>query len=671
MTTTKTEPTTEDRAPESTGLIRRIVALLPAGHWVYLLSLLVPPMIVALLFQTARLHAVGTTIGSLSYFDKLHSDIAFHLAVIVFWVGAFAIVRRRGSRRALVIALHVFFTLLSLIIIITHLFFYMLDLMPNLASFQLVTLVFQVAAVQIIRAEANSALVAVAFAGAILANFFPHVITHWVVRRRTPRKLSTPPEEPRPTSFSTRTIAVGTAVTCVVLLVIAGLPNITDSTNFTRNRAVSMPMEAVKDHFQGDPPGFVQPTRADIPDQTKLVSTPSTKKLNVVMIVLESHGRVSTTLGDPKLDTTPVMSELAKSSLEATREFTVVPNTTKSMVTANCGVAPPPDTINSEAKPGGIASKCLANLLREQGYDTAYFQSATRTFENREKVVKGFGFEHFNAEENYAKKGFSTVNTLGYEDDIMVKPSLDWAKQRKDKPFFMEYLTVTAHTKYVMPKGFKLKHYVDDKKHNDYLNGVRYQDRFVGKIIDGFKKAGLADNTIFVVTGDHGEAFRQHGRRLHSDVPWTEGLQIPLLIKMPGRWENGAKIDHLVQNMSILPTIVDLLGYKVEGGEYHASSILKPEENPAPRISHCWNVDQCGVYFPDDRHAFIYFYDYRPSEYYDLSKDPLEKNDIVDTLSEDTRKKWERKIVAWVAETKAVHDLSRRLAKKEGRTSAE
>ena len=658
MTKIDTEADAEPRT-DRVGLMRRIGSLLPAGHWFYLLALLVPPMLVAVLFQTLRLSAVGTTIGSWSYFDKLHSDIALHLAIIVFWVGAFSIVRRRGSRRALVIALHVFFTVLSLMIIMTHLFFYMLDLMPNLASFQLLTLVFQVAAVQIIRAEANAWLVGVAFAGAILANFFPHIVN----RRFKPRRLSQPPEDPRPAPFSTRQIVAGTGVLCALLLVISALPNISDSTNFTRNRVVSMAMEAVDDQVGDDrPAGFVAPTRADIPDQTRLVETARTKKLNVVFIVLESQGRLSSTLGDPSLGTTPVMAKMAKSSLEARRAFTVVPNSTKSLATSNCGVAPPPDTTNSEARPGGLASKCLARLLDEQGYDTAFFQSATRAFENREKVVRGFGFDGFFAKESYDKSGFSPVNTLGYEDDIMLKPGLDWAKKRKGKPFLQEYFTVTAHTKYVLPKGFPVKHYTDDPKRNDYLNAVRYQDRFVGKVIKGYEKAGLADDTIFIVAGDHGEAFREHGRRLHSDVPWSEGLQIPLLIKAPGRWENGAKIDHTVQNMSILPTVVDLLGYDVAGGKYHASSILDPESNPKPRMSHCWNVDQCAVYFPDDRHAYLYFYDNRAPEYYDLAKDPLEKQNIVDTLSDEQQDEYERKIVAWVAETEAVHELSRRLA---------
>ena len=79
-------------------------------------------------------------------------------------------------------------------------------------------------------------------------------------------------------------------------------------------------------------------------------------------------------------------------------------------------------------------------------------------------------------------------------------------------------------------------------------------------------------------------------------------------------------------------------------------------------MSHCWNVDQCAAYYPDDRHAYLYFYDNRAPEYYDLAQDPLEKHNIVDTLSDEQQEEYERKIVAWVAETDAVHDLSRQLA---------
>lgn len=651
-------PVTDELAADESR--RGLRSLLAPGHWFYILALFVPLGLVAVLFQTLRLHAVGTPILSWEYLDKIRSDVAFHLAVIVAWVGLFALIRRRWSRRLAVIALHIAFTVLSLTVIMTQLFFYLLDLMPNLDSFALMSLVFQVAVVKIIQSEANAWAVGVALAGAVLANFTPLVL-NWRLR---PRRLSKAPETPAAPAYSRRRIALVTVGSVVGLLVLSGLPNVSDSTNFTRNRVVSLAMDAARLPFQEPPEGFREPTRDDIPDRTRLVPTEETQQYNIVMIVLESHGWVSTSLANPELDTTPVLAELAKSSLVANRAFTVVPNTTKSLVTSNCGVVPPPDTANSEARPGGLASRCLASLLAEQGYDTAYFQSATRTFENREKVVRGFGFEHFNAEESYDTTGFHPVNTLGYEDDIMVEPSLEWARSRGDKPFFLEYLTVTAHTKYVMPEGFETVDYgVEDELHNDYLNGVRYQDRFVGKVIDGFREAGLADNTIFVVMADHGEAFREHGRRLHSDVPWNEGLQIPLLIKAPGLWEDGEVIDHTVQNLALLPTLVDLLGYRVEGGTYPASSILAAEADEHPRMSTCWNGKQCLVYFPDDRHKYLYFYDYLPAQYYDLAADPHEQDNLIDTLSDEERDELERKVLVWRAEVEATHDLARRLAR--------
>jgi hypothetical protein len=79
-------------------------------------------------------------------------------------------------------------------------------------------------------------------------------------------------------------------------------------------------------------------------------------------------------------------------------------------------------------------------------------------------------------------------------------------------------------------------------------------------------------------------------------------------------------------------------------------------------MSHCWNVEQCAAYFPDDRHVYLYFYDNLPPEYYDLAEDPFQKTNLIDSVSEEQREMYEKELVAWVEETEAVHDLSRRLA---------
>jgi len=64
-------------------------------------------------------------------------------------------------------------------------------------------------------------------------------------------------------------------------------------------------------------------------------------------------------------------------------------------------------------------------LLGEQGYKTAWFQSATETFEDRAQLVRNFGYGHFQAFESMKTAGFQPANYLGYENDIMLGPGHD------------------------------------------------------------------------------------------------------------------------------------------------------------------------------------------------------------------------------------------------------
>jgi arylsulfatase A-like enzyme len=87
------------------------------------------------------------------------------------------------------------------------------------------------------------------------------------------------------------------------------------------------------------------------------------------------------------------------------------------------------------------------------------------------------------------------------------------------------------------------------------------QDIFLKNLIDQYKELGLYDNTIFVIYGDHGEGFGEHGRFQHDDTIWEEGLQVPLLIHAPRLIGGGERVEELSNHADILPTVLELLGY--------------------------------------------------------------------------------------------------------------
>jgi lipoteichoic acid synthase len=643
--------------------LRAAWTVLPSGHWFYLLILLVPTALVDLTCVTLRLaHPAGgvpVSFGTWAWVLGIRSDLFFHLANITFWVGVFALVRRPIPRRIATLIFHVWFVALAFFIVIAQMYFMLLDVVLTVDSVYLVSLLFQIEVVKIIQAEVEAFIPGLGLLLILLANLLPPLANRWW----KPRWLHRWPADYQP-AVSRKAIAGAVVAIVVASLGIALLPNPNGTTQFTQNRVVNVTAQAIKRAVDPHPAGFRQPTTADLPLHRRLVKTSTTKPMNVVQIVLESTGWDATTLANPKLKTTPYLARLARKSLLARRAYTVLPHTSKSLTGSQCGIAPPIDTTATEAQPGGVGGRCFASMLNDQGYSTAFFQSATRIFENRDKVVENFGFQDFYPWQAFDTTGFSTVNTLGYEDDIMVKPSLRWAEKHRSKPFAITYMTVTAHTEYVAPKGWPNVHYVDDPKHNTYLNTVRYQDSFVRHIIEGFTKKGLADNTIFVIMGDHGDGFREHGRRLHSDTIWDEAARIPLIIYAPGIPRLAGKtIETPVVNAAVAPTMIDLLGYRVRGGAFENRSMLQGAAKPF-HVS-CWDPSQCtALVFPKSYRKFIYFYGQRPSQLFDIRSDPGERHDLIGTLSAAKRHRIEHGIELWTADVNARHALSRSLAAK-------
>jgi lipoteichoic acid synthase len=299
-----------------------------------------------------------------------------------------------------------------------------------------------------------------------------------------------------------------------------------------------------------------------------------TVKRNVVLILLESTRARSVTPYNEDIQTTPFLAELSRQSLFAERAYAAMPHTTNAQTATVCGIDPPTrEKTNSLGD--RIPARCLPDLLNDQGYETAYVQSATEDFERRPEVVKNMGYEEFSSLEDLNKKGFQRANYFGYEDDIMLEPSKEWLQQNGGKPFFATYNTITPHHNYLAPdQRYGRKQFAKDDALNRYQNSVRYLDIFVENLIEQYKELGLYENTVFVIQGDHGEGFGEHDRYQHDNVIWEEGLRIPMMVIDPSR--TAKRMEAPVSELDVLPTVVDALGYRVEGGEYQGRSMLDP-----------------------------------------------------------------------------------------------
>lgn len=360
---------------------------------------------------------------------------------------------------------------------------------------------------------------------------------------------------------------------------------------------------------------------------------------NLVIVALESVGASATSLHNPELPgVTPFLQELAQNSWVA-EGYTVTPHTSKAMVAINCGQQPYPRHPIFEST-YGVDAPCLASLLGQQGYNTAFFQSPTEHFENRRGLVKNLGFEDFFSGDDMNKTGFQLANYFGYEDNILLQPSQDWIS-RQNAPFFAFYLTGTTHHPYWVPGRYGFHEFLkDDPEHNRYLNAVHYLDHFVRNLIAQYKAAGLYENTVFVIVGDHGESLGQHSRQQHNASLYQEVMRVPLLIHAPGldlRGQGG-----VASQLDILPSTLHLLGFQWQGQTEGLALVGTGQQRDAA-IAGCWYDNWCLARM-DGRYKYIYNFNQKGEELYDLQQDPQERHNIASQFPAQT-KQWREELL--------------------------
>lgn len=640
-----------DRAVRGTTRVR---GLLKRGDWVYLLSLLLPLAIYNVALKVVRVLSQDQAPGALGFLDQVRSELLFNLGYVALWVGLFAVFRKGAARWTVLAVFHVSTLLVVLLTTSAH-FYYEATGSP--LSLNLITLtITSFGEIQgVVAAEAATWMLTLLSVVLFYVIAGPALIT-----RLSERDWYMPTRTAKGPVFA----RVAVFAAAISLAGLSALPSTTGaSSSFSRDALVNMfvaQFEKVRFADVEPDEGAALAASKQPPAEAQL-SRVGQQERNVVMVYLESNRTQDTTPYDeeqqtapPEEQVTPFMQQLSRSSLMAENFNAIMPHTSKSLTASHCGLAPPMDSENSEADEGSLPSKCIPDLLGEKGYDSAFFQSATEDFERRRELTENLGYDEFYPLETMDTEGYDEVNYFGYEDDIMLDPSRQWLQQRRNEPFLASYLTVTAHHDYNVPQDFETHDFDEDEEVNDYLNTLHYQDQFLSNLFQQYKEMGLYEDTVFVVVGDHGEAFGEHGRKQHDNVPYAEGTQVPFLIHdpqnpQPKRYESPAN------HTDILPTLMDALGYRIQGGDYPGYSLLGPERKDRTHRMSCFQSFNCLSSIEGDE-KYIYHYGNEEEEYYDLSEDPEEEDNIADEQDERDLERRREDLLSWRAGVDEIYE---------------
>lgn len=275
-----------------------------------------------------------------------------------------------------------------------------------------------------------------------------------------------------------------------------------------------------------------------------------------------------------------------------------------------------------------------------------------------------------------------------YEESWVADRAIDFLNEQKgkDHPWFLFVSMLKPHSEFVIPEPYASMYdplktvlpssfragaecfaldrsdanprtFINDPKALQqiiahYYGAVTLVDHHMGRILNALERLAIDNDTIVIFTADHGNMLGERNR-MFKGVMYESSVKVPLILKAPGRAPSGRVLDAVLDNTSVMPTLLELAGIPVPGGIQGKSlgALMKNGEAK-------WSE----VAFSALRHRMIrhqhwklidpYEDDTARPELYDLAKDPNEEvnlygrpevADVQNRLSEMLQQGWRQK----------------------------
>jgi arylsulfatase A-like enzyme/Tfp pilus assembly protein PilF len=301
---------------------------------------------------------------------------------------------------------------------------------------------------------------------------------------------------------------------------------------------------------------------------------------NIVLVTLDTTRADRMGFLGSTRNLTPNLDALARESIVFTRAYAQAPVTTVSHATILSGTFPPAHRVNDFGNPLPTSVPYLPDLLRQQGYRTGAFVGSL-ILDARGGTAPGFdrGFEVYDAGYRLRRPGEDRYSTVERRGDTVVARALEWATAQARQPFFLWLHLFDPHNPYDAPGDFKRRF-----ASAPYDGEIAWVDQLVGGLLTAIKAKGLFEQSMIVVTADHGEALGDHGEQTHGLFLYDETLHVPLIVRLPGRQPpgtTGKRVDARVRLADVAPTILDASGIAVPPGVQGESLLKASADRPA------------------------------------------------------------------------------------------
>lgn len=380
------------------------------------------------------------------------------------------------------------------------------------------------------------------------------------------------------------------------------------------------------------------------------------RRVNCLVVVLDAAAAAHMGMYGAVRDTTPQLDAFAREGVVFERAYSQAASTAISAPSYLTGLYP--RTIRRRLSEGGEPPRTIAEVFQAAGFRTGAF---VRNVYVGPDLKLDRGYDRF----ELSPAATSTPEGHALSAQTIVD-AIEWAGAVEDEPFFAYVHLMRPHHPYDPPESF-VRHFTEPTPsllsvgdHETYRRlgqepesvnpieverlkayydaNLRFADALVGALLGQLDRLGALDDTLVVVTSDHGEAFGQHGQFMHNTTLYDEMIRVPLIVRFPSgiAADAGRVPAPPVGLVDLFPTLVEAFGLRAHAPDPAEGRSLLPllegaEGAWSPRLLFSQVGTAVGVLDHAGHKLILTDTSAEPSErleLYALASDPAEENDL-------------------------------------------
>ncbi|SHF60942.1 LTA synthase family protein [Ornithinibacillus halophilus] len=223
----------------------------------------------------------------------------------------------------------------------------------------------------------------------------------------------------------------------------------------------------------------------------------------------------------------------------------------------------------------------LPEIIKQKDYYSAVFHANNRSFWNRDQMYEVANYDHFFDEEAYEINDTNSVG-WGLKDKDYFEQSIKYL-QNLEEPFYSKFITLTNHFPFELDdEDRSIEPYNSNSNTlNNYFPTVRYMDESIEEFFTLLEEAGLYEDSIIVIMGDHDGISANHNKAMSmflekEEITPYDQIQlqrVPFFIHIPGHGE-GRVISDIAGQIDVKPTLLHMLGIDTANDLYFGNDLF-------------------------------------------------------------------------------------------------